>query len=118
MRATLMYGAGDVRALVEVCSIGLPGPHEVWIQALTRTAAFQAAKRAEHSERLFQRSTAGETDEYLPRAVVLRFVVGPARQLPQSPSPFPHAHRRRRDGARKSLDRGTWVEWRSLRETS
>ena len=87
MRATLMYGAGDVRALVEVCSIGLPGPHEVWIQALTRTAAFQAAKRAEHSERLFQRSTAGETDEYLPRAVVLRFVVGPARQLPQSPLP-------------------------------
>ena len=87
MRATLMYGAGDVRALVEVCSIGLPGPHEVWIQALTRTAAFQAAKRAEHSERLFQRSTAGETDEYLPPVVVLGLVVGPARQLPQSPLP-------------------------------
>ena len=72
---------------MEVCAIGLPGPHEFWIEALTRTAALQAAKRAEQSERLFQWGTAGETDEYLPPSVVLCFVVGPARQLPQSPLP-------------------------------
>jgi len=72
---------------MEVCSVGLPGSHELWIEALARIAAFQAAKRAKPSKRIFQRSAAGETDEYLPRAVVLRFVVGPARQLPQSPLP-------------------------------
>ena len=70
-----------------MCSIGLPGPHELWIEALARTAALQAAKRAEQRERLFQRSTAGEADEHLPLAVALRFLVGPARQLPQSPLP-------------------------------
>jgi hypothetical protein len=90
--------------LVEVCSIGLPVPYELWIEALTRTAALQATKRTEQSERLFQRSTAGETDEYLARAVVLRFIVSPARQLPQSP--LPRAHRRREHEPRESLDRG------------
>ena len=90
MQRTVAFRCFGSRSLVEVCSIGLPRPHEFWIQALTRTAALQAAKRAQQSERLLQRSTAGETDEYLPRAVVLPLsFVGPARQLPQSPSPFP-----------------------------
>ena len=37
-------GVSVAGSLVEVCSIGLPGPHELWIESLARTAALQAAK--------------------------------------------------------------------------
>jgi hypothetical protein len=68
-------------------SIIVPPLDELRIQAPIRGATFETAKRAKKCERLFQRSAAGETDGYLPPVVVLGLVVGPARQLPQSPLP-------------------------------
>src|SRR5215210_4181966 len=69
-------------------SISLPSLDELRIQAPIRGATLETAKRAKTCERLFQRSAAGETDAYLTPVVVLGLVVGPARQLPQSPLPF------------------------------
>jgi hypothetical protein len=88
-------------------SVILPPLDELRIQAPIRGATFETAKRAKKCERLFQRSAAGETDAYLTPLVVLGLVVGPARQLPQSPSPFPGSQRKRRDEGRESLIRGT-----------
>ena len=75
--------------LVQVSAVGLPLADELWIKGPFRGATLDTAKRAEASERLVQRSPAGETEEWLPRVIVLVFLVGPACQLPQSPLSFP-----------------------------
>ena len=75
--------------LVQLSAVGLPLADELWIKGPFRGATLDTAKRAEASERLVQRSPAGETEEWLPRVIVLVFLVGPACQLPQSPLSFP-----------------------------
>ena len=71
---------------MQVSAVGLPLADELWIEGPVRGATLDTAKRAEASERLVQRSPAGETEEWLPRVIALVFFVGPARQLPH---PFP-----------------------------
>ena len=70
-------------------AVCLPLADELGIESLVRGTALDAAQRAQVRERHIQRRAAGQTDGQPPRVIVLVVLVDPARQLPQSPLPFP-----------------------------